>query len=57
MIYTRVHRNGFQVIIDKHPTQRGCWSIPSITRTIGARSKSLGMLAPTLEEAKEMADR
>ena len=58
MVYTRVHQNGFQVIIDKHPTKRGWWSIHSITRTIGgARSKSLGMMAPTLEEAKEMADR
>ena len=58
MLYTRVHRNGFQVILDKHPSKRGWWSIHSITRNInGARSKSLRMLAPTLEEAKEMAER
>ena len=55
--YRRLHSNGFQVIIDRHPNKPGWWSLHTITRPEGARLKSLELMAPTLEDAKEMADR
>jgi hypothetical protein len=54
---TRLHSNGFQVIIDRHPTKPGWWSLHTIARSEGARLKSLELMAPTLAVAKELADR
>ena len=45
------HSNGFQVVLDRHPTEEGWWAIYTVVD-----EEIVELMAPSLDEAKGIAD-
>jgi hypothetical protein len=51
MPFLRRHSNGFQVVIDRHPTEQGCWAVYTVVD-----DEIVELTASSLCEAKGIAD-